>query len=75
MKKDYSIVLINEYIVPEEGAGDFIAGCDLVMMSMSAGMERTEQQWSDLLAAAGLKMGDIWTFDEETESVIEAVLA
>lgn len=74
MRPGYSKVLVNEFIVPEVGASDFITACDLVMMGLSGGMERTEGQWTRLLASAGLRIEKVWTLNEQTESVIEAVL-
>ncbi|KAI4128674.1 MAG: hypothetical protein LQ338_002620 [Usnochroma carphineum] len=74
MRPGYSKVLVNEFIVPEVGASDFIVACDLVMMGLNGGMERTESQWTSLLASAGLRIEKIWTLNEQTESVIEAVL-
>lgn len=74
MSPGYSKVLINEFVVADVEASDFITGIDLVMMGMSGGMERTKSQWSNLLASAGLRIEKIWTLNDETESVIEAVL-
>ncbi|KAL8751875.1 MAG: hypothetical protein Q9199_006131 [Rusavskia elegans] len=74
MSPGYSKVLINEFVVADVEASDFITAIDLVMMGMSGGMERTKSQWSNLLASAGLRIEKIWTLDDETESVIEAVL-
>ena len=45
------------------------------MMSIVAGMERTEAQWKELLGSVGLEIQEIWTGDGETESIIEAVAA
>lgn len=45
------------------------------MMGLSGGMERTESHWEKLLASAGLRIEKIWTLDEQTESVIQAVSA
>ncbi|KAL8942614.1 MAG: hypothetical protein Q9211_001312 [Gyalolechia sp. 1 TL-2023] len=75
MRRGYSKILINEIIVADMGASDFITACDLVMMGLSGGMERTESHWRTLLASAGLRIEKIWTLDEQTESVIQAVLA
>lgn len=75
MRPGYSRILINEMIVPDVNASDFITACDLVMMGLSGGMERTESHWNRLLASAGLRIQKIWTLNEETESVIEAVPA
>ena len=75
MRPGYSKILLNEIIVPEVGASDFITACDLVMMGLGGGMERTKSHWARLLEAAGLRMEQVWTLNEDTESVIEAVLA
>ncbi|KAL8770523.1 MAG: hypothetical protein Q9209_003779 [Squamulea sp. 1 TL-2023] len=74
MRPTYSKLLINEFVVDNVGASDFIVAIDLVMMGMSGGMERTTSQWITLLASAGLRIEKIWTLNGETESVIEAVL-
>lgn len=75
IRPGYSKILINEIILPDVGASDYITACDLVMMGLSGGMERTESHWRRLLASAGLRIEKIWTLDEQTESVIQAVLA
>ncbi|KAL8971453.1 MAG: hypothetical protein Q9197_003269 [Variospora fuerteventurae] len=74
MRKGYSKLLVNEIIIPEVGASDFIIACDLVMMGLGGGMERTKSHWSSLLESAGLRIEKVWTLNEETESVMEAVL-
>lgn len=74
MNAGYSKVLINEFLVPDVGASDFITAIGLVMMGMSGGMERTKSQWSNLLASTGLRIEKIWTLNDETGSGIEAVL-
>ena len=77
MQPVYSKLLINEFIIPDVGASDFITAVDLTMMTMSGGMERTESQWRKLLASAGLGIERIWSTSgeaQETESVIEAIL-
>lgn len=60
--------------MPATGAGGFVSGCDLMMMGLGGGMERTETQWKGLLNSAGLSIERIWILDELTESLIEAVL-
>ncbi|KAL8957785.1 MAG: hypothetical protein Q9183_005969 [Haloplaca sp. 2 TL-2023] len=77
MQPGYSKLLINEFIIPDVGASDFITAVDLTMMMMSGGMERTESQWRKLLASAGLDIERIWSTNgegQESESVIEAIL-
>lgn len=70
-----SRLLINELVVPLRGGGPFPPHSDFNMMSIVAGMERTEAQWKELLGSVGLEIQEIWTGDGETESIIEAVAA
>lgn len=75
MTKDYSKILLNEVVIPDYGPSERFSAVDLVMLGLSGGMERTEAQWRDLAASAGLRVDRIWTLDDSTESVIEVVLA
>ena len=72
MDKDYSVILINDYVVPETGASLRTAAMDIQMMSLSAGMERTENQWVDILNMSGLSLVRIWYSGTGSESIIEA---
>jgi hypothetical protein len=69
MDKDYSTLLINEYVLPNTGADLHPASLDLTMMSLFSGMERTESHWHTLLNLVGLDIVKIWP---GTDSVIEA---
>ena len=71
MQPGYSRLLINEYVVPDEGAITSITSMDLLMMALGAVKERTEKQWRMLLDQTGLKVTGIWTYDQGTESLIE----
>lgn len=74
MHSGYSKLLINEFVVPDVEATWSITSMDWVMMALSAVKERTEKQWTTLLERAGLKVVGIWTYDQGTESLIEAEL-
>jgi hypothetical protein len=76
MKPGYSKVIINDWIIPTEGASKFMTAQDLNMMSIGGGMERTEELHRDYIEKAGLKITGIWqASDKISESVIEAELA
>lgn len=75
MRRGYSKILLNEFIVPGDRISEFLNSCDLVMMGMSGGMERTKGQWEELVESAGLRIDGVWTLNEETESVLEVILA
>ena len=73
MKKGYSRILLNEWILPDTNCPLFPAGMDLNMMALHAGMERTERQWRELLDSAGFEIVNFWYPPGDGEGVIEAV--
>ena len=76
MSPNYSKLLINQRVVPAQGATSFMTHQDLNMMSVYARIERTEQLWQDLLKNAGLRIEKIWRPDDAvSECLIEAMLA
>lgn len=73
MDPSYSKVLINQWLVPTQGATSFMTHQDLNMMATVSAMERTEEQTRDLLEGAGLYIVRIWQPDDvESECIIEA---
>ena len=48
---------------------------DINMMALLNGMERTREQWTTILEAAGLKVVKFWTLGDAIEGLIEAELA
>lgn len=74
MIKGYSKLIINELVIPDQGATIIAAQLDLTMMAVLAAMERTESHWHELLNSVGLVITKIWTCYPEAESIIEAVL-
>ncbi|KAL9100779.1 MAG: hypothetical protein Q9163_003886 [Psora crenata] len=75
MTKGYSKLLINENVIPDQGAHWLSTALDMVMMSNFSASERTEQNWRALLESAGFRIVKIWTYEPGTESLIEAELA
>ena len=70
-----SRILINEMVVPVRGEkGSFAAHGDINMMSLIAGVERTEPEWRNMIDKAGLEIEKIWTADVGSESLIEVRL-
>lgn len=74
MKKGYSKLLLNEFILPNQGCPLFPAGFDLQMMAMHAAQERTETQWKQLLESVGLQVIKFWIPSGGGEGIIEAEL-
>lgn len=75
MKKGYSTLLINELVVPSQGAAWPITSMDHLMLVLGAMRERTEEEWRDLLSTAGFRVLKIYSFEMGSESLIEAELA
>lgn len=76
MKPGYSKVIINDWIVPADGASKLMTAQDFKMMATGGGMERTQALHEEYIAAAGLKISGIWKADDDiSESVIECEIA
>lgn len=73
MAPDYSRILIVDFVLPDIDTPLMQASLDIQMMSIGAGVERSETQWKELLKKAGLKITGIWSQSPGMESVIEAV--
>ena len=74
MDPSYSKVLINQWLVPTQGATSFMTHQDFNMMATVSAMERTEEQTRDLLEGAGLRIVHNWRPDDmESECIIEAI--
>lgn len=74
MKSGYSKILINDFVIPDQNPPWLMTSLDLIMMAMSAATERTSKQWQELLSSVGLKIVQIWSHPDSTESLIEAEL-
>ncbi|KAJ5630896.1 uncharacterized protein N7484_010996 [Penicillium longicatenatum] len=73
MAQDYSRILIVDFVLPDTDTPLMQASLDIQMMSIGAGVERSETQWRDLLKKAGLEITGIWSQSPGQESVIEAI--
>ncbi|OJJ96619.1 hypothetical protein ASPACDRAFT_1890997 [Aspergillus aculeatus ATCC 16872] len=74
MDPAHSRVLIVDMVLPDTDVPLLQASLDIQMMSIGAGVERSERQWRDLLGKAGLEVTGIWNTNPGMESVIEAVI-
>ena len=59
----HSILLINEYVLPDSRVPLLAAQLDLSMMAIFSSQERTREQWESLLDSAGFQTLKIWTPD------------
>lgn len=72
MDKEYSVLLIDQYVLPATGADLRAAEMDILMWLHTSGIQRTVAMWEVLLEGAGLKIAKIWNAEGAHESVIEA---
>jgi hypothetical protein len=68
-----SLLLIDEMVIPTKGAHRIAMQLDMTMYSNLASEERTEKRWKELLDAAGFKIEQVYTYqDELRDSIIVA---
>lgn len=70
----YSKVLVQESIVPAQGATWLTTAADLLMMCSLAGRERTEAGFRELFESVGMKVTGFYTRAPGEESLVEAML-
>ena len=74
MKPYYSVLLINDLILPAQGINVVQAGLDMTMMVQHCGIERDESMWRDLIATVeGLEIRGIWDEGHGGEGIIEVI--
>lgn len=74
MKPGYSKLLINENVIPKSKAPWEMTALDMVMLTLFCSKERTEDDWTNLMAANNLKIIKIWQGGKAWESLIECEL-
>lgn len=71
MDKDFSTLLIDQYVLPSIGTDLRAAEMDLLMLLHTSGIQRTVPMWEKLLSSAGLELVKIWRSNSASESVLE----
>jgi hypothetical protein len=72
MEPGYSKLLIYDMIMSEESPSLDVTTMDLTMMAIFPALERTEKQWTELVAlVGGLRVVKFWSVRQSVESVIE----
>ena len=59
-----SVILLDEMVLPPEHVDEVSVQADLDMMVVHSAMERSEEQWAKLAAAAGLKIDKVIMYAE-----------
>ena len=75
MKRGFSKVIMEEYILPDQNARLLPCMTDIAVMVFCSGLERTCQRWNDLLTSAGLRVLQFWMREGDGLGIIEAELA
>ncbi|KAJ6117897.1 hypothetical protein N7523_005760 [Penicillium sp. IBT 18751x] len=75
MKKGYSKLIIEEYILPAKGAPLAQTMLDWQMMIFCSSMERTQGCWEKLLTSAGFRVMQFWFPPRQGQGIIEAEVA
>ena len=69
-----SIVIVDDVVMPKVGASWKQTSMDIAMLTMLAAVERTADHFGLMFKEVGLKIRDIWTYDEDYgDSFIVAV--
>jgi hypothetical protein len=74
MTPGYSKLIILDNVLPDVGATELQARLDLTMMTINSGMERSAQQFTDLLQRAGFKVVKTWSYPDR-DGIVEAEVA
>ncbi|CAG8940048.1 unnamed protein product [Penicillium salamii] len=75
MTKGYSKLFVYDIVLPSTGASIAQTTMDVQMMSLLSASERTQANWNNLLASAGLKIVKFWPDPQQYEMIIEAEIA
>ncbi|RAH63526.1 S-adenosyl-L-methionine-dependent methyltransferase [Aspergillus piperis CBS 112811] len=74
MKRGYSKLVIDEFVLPDQNAGIFYSMLDMGLMAFRSGMVRTQTQWTTILQSVGLHVNVICFPDGNGPAIIEAEL-
>ena len=75
MKKGYSTLIVEDFIIPARDAALLPAMWDLQMMSLLSAMERTEKQWRALFEQVGLEIEGFYLPPGDGTGIIVLTLA
>ncbi len=73
MTPGYSKLILGEFILPNTEAPIVGSAYDWQMMVLHCGMERSEQQWRELIKGVGLEIVNFWQGIRGGDGIIEVV--
>ena len=68
-----STILIDEVVLPDQGAHWMITQRDLTMLALFNAGERSQAQWNELIAKAGLLVEEIHCYDSRMGACVMVV--
>ncbi|KAI2626777.1 S-adenosyl-L-methionine-dependent methyltransferase [Hypoxylon sp. NC1633] len=74
MIKGYSYLVINDFILPDQGCPLLPALWDIGIFVVLSSQERTESQWKGLLSAAGLSIEGLYQPPGDGQGIVVATL-
>lgn len=75
MEPGYSRVLINDYVIPDQGAHWLQTAVDWELMASLGARHRTEEEMRRVVEGAGLKIVGIFKHTQSIDSLIELDIA
>lgn len=75
MRKGYSKLIIEEFVLPDKDAPLSQTTLDWQMMVFCSSMERTRDHWKKLLTSAGFHVVKFWFPSRSGQGIIEAEVA
>ena len=75
LRRRYSKILINEAATRAVRPTQMSTSVDMVMMSLFAGCERTEEDFDKLFKSVGLRLTKVWESPVGRQSLLEVDLA
>ncbi|KAJ5689626.1 Plant methyltransferase dimerization [Penicillium macrosclerotiorum] len=75
MKRGFSKIIMEEYILPDQNASSLPCTTDMAVMIFCSGLERSRQRWDNLLSANGLRALKYWAREGDGLGIVEAELA
>lgn len=75
MTPGYSKILINEIMMPEQGANSMTTALDMIMFLKYSSKERRKAEWYQLMESVGLKTVKVWDCGDGPEKLIEVEIA
>jgi hypothetical protein len=75
MKKGYSKILVNDFVVPNQGAHWAQTCLDWELMASLGARHRTEAEHNTMYQGAGLKITGLWRHPQSLDALMELELA